>query len=424
MFRKISLFKTLIVVLLICFTAKIFAGYKLQNTFLQRGNSKTFLNLIAYNLVLHDEFSVATGIPSVDYEPLYPMLMSAAYKITGNDWIALTFIQALLHLLTSLLVFFLTKRIWNEIAGFIAALYHAFYPYLFTYSLSIYDTTMFVFLLVSLVFLTIRTNFKISHLAGIGICLGLGLLTRGTTLTFIPPVLMYVAYIAYKNGGFIKMIKQPALIILVMFLTLSPWLMRNYNYTKRIAISTHGPFGLWQGNNSYTEHYLSNNISLDEIYRLKPPPDIYAKYPMQQRMPEDAVLVADAYKEEARNWITENPETFIRLAFIKAQKLWTWNRNPFSSNPVYGSNEGRSTTYLISYLPLLLTLPFGLFLLVKGKWEYAVLIILILLSFTAAHMIAMGFTRARIPIDFLLMICFGIAVSWVLKKVFFEKFKR
>lgn len=420
MFRRISLFKSLVIVLLICFTAKIFVGYKMQNTFLQRGNSKTFLNLIAYNLVLHNEFSVATGIPSVDYEPLYPMIMSIAYKLTGNDWIALTIMQALLHLATSLLVFFLAKNLWNELAGFIAALYHAFYPYLFTYSLSIYDTTLFVFIMVLLIFLTLRDNFKTAHLAGIGICLGLGLLTRGTTLTFIPPVLLYVGYTAYKSGIFLDFFKKPLIVIIVMIITLSPWCIRNYNYTNSILVSTHGPFGLWQGNNLYSEHYLKNNISLDEIYRLNPPPAIYAQYPMEQRMPADAVKVANAYQKEAQTWIKENPETFIRLAILKAQKLWTWNRNPKSSNPVYGSNEDRGATYLISYLPLLLALPFGLFFLFKKKWQYSLFIILTLLFFTLAHMIAMGFTRARIPIDFLLMICFGVAVSWLLKKFFLK----
>lgn len=418
---KISLFKVLLVVLVLCFSVKIFAGYELQDSFLNRGNSKTFLNLIAYNLVLHDEFSVATGIPSVDYEPLYPVLMSTAYKLTGNDWIALTVIQAVLHLLTSLLIFFLTKEIWNKLAGFIAALYHAFYPYLFTYTLSIYDTTLFVFLLVLLVYLTVRSKFNIVHLTGIGICLGLGLLTRATTLTFIPPIMLYIAYIAYSNEKILGVIKQCSLVVCATAITLAPWLIRNYYYTGRVTISTHGPFGLWQGNNEHTEYYLTHNISLDEIYRLKPPPDIYARYPMQQRMPVEAVKVADAYQKEAQQWISENPQTFLRLTLLKAEKLWTWNRNPQSSIPVYGSNEGRSLTYLLSYLPLLLSLPFGLFLLYKKGRIYALLIIAILLSFTAAHMIAMGFTRARIPVDFLLMICFGVCFSFIIRKFFSKR---
>ena len=411
-----SLKKILVAILIILFAAKIFAGYRLQNTFLQRGNSKTFLNLIAYNLVLHDESSVATGIPSVDYEPLYPMLMSVAYKITGNDWIALTVMQALLHLATSLLIFFLTKRIWNELSGFIAALYHAIYPYLFTYSLSIYDTTLFVFLLVALMYLVYNHKYNYWHLTGIGVCIGLGLLTRGTTLTFIPPILLYIAYIAFSNGNLLNVVKQCTVVIAASIIILSPWLIRNYNYTGRATVSTHGPFGLWQGNNAYSEYYLNRDISLDEIYRLKPPPPIYARYPMEQRMPAQAVEVADAYKKEAVTWIKENPKIFFRMALVKAQKLWSWNRNPQSKNPVVGSNEGRSITYFISYLPLLLSLPFGLFLLFRKNKTHALLLIAILLTFTLAHMIAIGFTRARIPVDFLLMICFGVAISFLIDK--------
>jgi 4-amino-4-deoxy-L-arabinose transferase-like glycosyltransferase len=413
--EKFSLKSVLLIILLLAFSAKIYTGYSLREQFLQRGNSKTYLNLIAYNLLLHDEFSVKTGTPSVDYEPLYPMLMSIAYRMTGNDWIGLTIIQAILHLITSLLIFFLTCKLWNQLAGFIASLYHAFYPYLFTYTLSIYDTTVFVFILVGLLYLTIKEKHKPIHLILAGILIGLGLLSRGTVLTFIPPVLLYVFYKGFVEKGFLNATINCTMIIVATIVTMSPWLIRNYNYTGRILVSTHGPFGLWQGNNQFTEYYLSKNISLDEIYRRKPSPEIYAQFPMDERKPEEAVKIADAYKEEAVSWIKTHPKEFVNLAFLKAQKLWTWNRNPVSSNPKFGSNEGRQSVNLISYLPLLICFPLGLLFLYKKNKPAALLIIAILICFTGAHMIAIGFTRARIPIDFILMICFGITAAHLIE---------
>jgi len=401
--------------LLISFAAKLYTGHHLRHTFLERGNSKTYLNAIAYNLVLNSEYSIKKGIPSVDYEPLFPFMMSIAYSISGPNWLALTIMQALLHLLTSFLIYKIASSLWSETSGMIAGAFHSFYPYLFTYSLSIYDTTLFVFLLVAIVYFTLIKNKNYAHFVIAGVLFGLAFLTRATILTFIPPLFLFLAYTITKRESFFMAVTKISVLILAMIVTMGPWLTRNHQLTGRYLISTHGPFGLWQGNNEYSGEYLSKNISLDNIYRLQPPLAIYAKYPLEPRFPKEAVIAADAYQQEAMGWIRSHPSDFPHLAFLKAQKLWTWNRNPSSSNPKFGTNEGRQSVNLISYLPLLIALPFGLVFLYKKNKAAALAIAGILLCFTGAHMIAMGFTRARIPVDFLLMICFGIAVDFAIE---------
>lgn len=404
--------------LLLGFAAKMYTGFHLRETFLERGNSKKYLNALAYNLVLTNEFSIVKGIPSVDYEPLFPFVMSVAYSLSGPNWLALTIIQALIHLLTSVLIYKIASHLWNIKAGVLAGTFHAFYPYLFTYSLSIYDTTLFVFLLVSILYFTLIKNKNYVHFVIVGICFGLAFLTRATILTFIPPLFLYLAYVITKRENFLMALTKLSVLMLAIIVTMAPWLIRNHQLTGRYLISTHGPFGLWQGNNQYSEEYLRKNISLDNIYRLNPPLPIYAKYPIEPRPPKEAVTIADAYQKEAMDWIKSHPSDFIRMSFLKAQKLWTWNRNPSSNIPKFGSNEDRQSLNLVSYLPLLIALPFGLILLLKKNRAAALAITGILLCFTGAHMIAMGFTRARIPVDFLLMICFGITLSHLIEKYF------
>ncbi|HNC33133.1 MAG TPA: hypothetical protein PLZ26_03375, partial [Bacteroidia bacterium] len=187
-----------------------------------------------------------------------------------------------------------------------------------------------------------------------------------------------------------------------------------------------GSFGMWQGNNPLSFEYLKANKSLDEIYRLNPPVPIYAQYPLTARTPDEAVKVAAAYQQEAINWIKNNFPEFVSMGWLKAEKLWSWNRNPDSKSVKFGSNEGRKSVYLISYLPLLLLFPFGLILLFKKHPAEAFTLLLILLAFTGAHAIAIGFTRARIPIDFFLMLCSGITITWLLQRFFpslYLKFK-
>jgi 4-amino-4-deoxy-L-arabinose transferase-like glycosyltransferase len=415
---KIAIKKVLIILLIGGFLVKLFIGFKVSDSFLQRGNSKTYLNALASNLYLHGEYSLQTGIPSIDYEPLFPMLMSIAYGISGYNWLGLTVIQGLLHLFTSLLIFKIASKWFHPIAGFFAALYHACYPYLFTYAISIYDTTLFVFLLVSAVYLILNQPLTTNRLLLAGFVTGLAFLTRATIIAFLPAFLFYIIYSHYKNHKNILALRPIVYFTSALLITLLPWLIRNYHYTGKILISTHGSFGLWQGNNPLTYDYLKANRSLDEIYRLNPPPAIYMQYPLAARMPADAVRVSNAYQQEATTWIKHHFTQFMQLGWIKVQKLWTWNRNPDSRSVAYGSNEGRRTVYLISYLPLLLLFPAGLFIFFKKQPAEAFTLLLILLAFTGAHAIAIGFTRARIPIDFILMISTGITLCTLIQHFF------
>ena len=416
MYRPDFLKKLLWIILAVVFVAKIYTGSQMSSNFLQRGNSKTDLNLLAYNMLFYDQFALATNVPAVDFEPLYPTLMFISYKLGGVNWHVLTYIQCLLHLFTSLFIFRIGARLWDPLAGFIAAVYYAFYPYLFTYSLGIYDTVPFIFLLSgTLYFILVRPQHYKSFIAA-GIFIGLAMLTRATIITFLPPLFLFILYTITTKENFTAAAKKISVLVVAATITVMPWMIRNYELTDKILVSTHGPFGFWQGNNEYSEYYLSNNISLDSVYRRNPAPEIYRKYPMLPRQPKDAVATANAYQEEAVSWVKENPEEFLELGLLKAQKLWTWNRNPTSNKPKFGSNEGRQSANLISYLPLLAALPFGLILLYKKNKPVALLLAGILICFTGAHMLAMGFTRARIPIDFLLMLSFGVATSYLLQK--------
>ena len=63
-------------------------GYYLKESFFSRGNSHTALNSIAFNLVENFEFAIDSGIPSIDYEPLYPAILALTYKALGKSIIS------------------------------------------------------------------------------------------------------------------------------------------------------------------------------------------------------------------------------------------------------------------------------------------------------------------------------------------------
>jgi len=409
-FKKKPIYCLLLLIIVTSFVAKLIVGYTIRESFFHRGNSYGALNAIAFNLANHCEYAIETGIPSIDYEPLYPFILAVCYKIFGASWFGVTVIQAMLFGITSYLLFLIGKQIENELAGLVAAAYHSFYPYLFFHSLSVFDTTQFIFVVTLLLYFILRhvdNHHRLWYYGCAGSLAGLALLSRGSALVLLPPIILYALCI-HQNKNILKSAVIMAVATLVV---LSPWLIRNYQYTKTTIISTHGPFGLWQGNNEYSYEYLKNNMSLDGIYQRKPPPIIYQANAINPRPPQEAMKVAQRYKAEAFRFIKENPQEFVRLCWIKFIKFWSWTYNPTMSSYVFGSNRIRQLIYFATYIPLLLTLSFGLFILLRKSRSLFFLFVGILVIYTAAHMVVMGFSRARLPLDPLLMILFGITFS-------------
>ncbi|MFC2141362.1 ArnT family glycosyltransferase [Acidobacteriota bacterium] len=387
----------------------------LRDSFFERGNSQANLNAIAFNISKTFEFAIEPGTPSIDYEPIYPIVLGIGYKLFGKNWFSITLIQSILYGLTSWIIFLLGINLKDELSGFIAALYHSIYPYLFFQCLSVFDTTLFIFMFVLLLFLVSnKSRWNLArHDILLGITMGIFLLVRGSAVALLPSIILYIVITSKKKEVF----RSGLLILVALLLTISPWIIRNYKYTNSIIISTHGGFGFWQGNNELSRYYLENNISLDEVYRSDTKPEIYKVYPQKARPPMDSLKVANAYKAEALKFINEYPSEALKLAWVKFNKFWSWQYNPVADLYAFGDYFLRQNIYFISYIPLLLSLAAGLYILYKSSSNKFLLAISILLSYTIAHMVFIGYTRLRLPLDPILMLMFGITVSQIWSKL-------
>ena len=398
------------------FFVKIFIGWLLSYSFFERGNSYTNLNAIAGNIINYGEFSIVQGVYSIDYEPLYPILLAFSYTIFGENWSGVTIIQAGLYALSSWLIYKIGSIIWDSRAGVFAAILHSFYPFLFFHSLSIIDTTLFIFLTLALVHsvLLVRPKVCSARLLDyffIGFFLALLFLCRGTAIVFVPGLILILVLWLWRDKNFFR-ISGCCLSLIVFAVIVSPWLVRNYQLTDELFISAHGSFGLWQGNNENSLELLKNNISLDRVYQ-KNPPQLYQRFPLAPRDPGQALLVESLYKAKAVEFILANPYQFIELSAWKFIKLWSPFYNPIGRSYSYGSVMLRQIFNVISYTPILILSIIGAMqlLIKKDKRDYLIFFLSLILFFTIAHMIVMGYTRLRLPIDPILMVLAGVAMS-------------
>jgi len=194
--------------------------------------------------------------PELFRPPLLPWC-GAALKLLGVDWLSAARVTAIL--LGCALVFavgFLGKTLFGYRAGALSALAFAIYPYAVHYSCRWSTETLFSLLLVTGAALLARgaKSEDARYLALGTLSLALASLARPIGLAFaiILPTIVLMR-LTPRNRA------RPILAcVLVLFLVLIPWTVRNYRLTNQVSPSTYfGPYNIW----------LGMNQGMDEMYR-------------------------------------------------------------------------------------------------------------------------------------------------------------
>lgn len=339
--------------------------------------------------------------------PGYPYFLAALYSVFGAHPLPVRLVQAILALITCLIIFLLGKKLGGERTGLWAAGFFAVYPQFIRYSGNLYVETLFILLflsaLVSLFDAVQKPSFSRSMMAGF--LLGLSALVREIALFMILPILLWA--LLTKKDSSEKTQRRKGLITLVVFfvLTISPWTLRNYLlFHSFIPISTNGGFNFYMGNNPQATGEYNSDIDT----KIKWP------FPLSSETPEELLsLEVEAAKtgyKKGINFIIQNPAHFFQLALKKFAVLWR--------PPTYNLNlrENFNETifrilWLISYLVLLILAFPGMWISLKKFGREWTLFHLLIFSVTGVHMLVFSATRYRLPLIPLLMIFAALTID-------------
>lgn len=155
--------------------------------------------------------------------PLYcPLLTSVLVKFLGNTYFAIRLPSAILGSISCVLVYFIGKKLYNRFVGISASVIFLIASVTLN-RLALYDNLMvFFFILGVFLYLKFREDGKDRWLYLIGICAGLGFLSKFTGVV----ILVFVIFQSLIDGKFFKAWKIiPVFILIALIYPLIGWLI-------------------------------------------------------------------------------------------------------------------------------------------------------------------------------------------------------
>lgn len=336
---------------------------------------------IAKNLTNSGVFSIDGQNPSAYRPPLYPLFIAIPYYLTSNV-LSIKFIQLIVYYLSCLLIFRITVQITsNNKTGLLASIIYLFYPTIFYTANTLYPQTLIMFLLLLLIRFVIKERTDWKEVLGISVLCGLLILLVPIVILFLP----FIFYLIFKKSipnGY----RNVFIGLLMMFVILLPWGIRNYQIYQTFTISTNGGISFLLGNNPHTTPNSGVNVDLSGIVDQ-----------------EKLVILNEAqrdqyYKKLAIGFITTDPVYYTGLFLRKLINYFNYR------NELYTKSEKsflKELVVLITWGSLLLISIIGLFFKQIQTTQNYVLYLFFLQS---ALFYSIFFTRIRFRIPFVALL--------------------
>jgi Glycosyl transferase family 2/Dolichyl-phosphate-mannose-protein mannosyltransferase len=367
----------------------------LAHTYRFRTNEANFgfgweIGRLAYALANGHGFSSPFGGdtgPSAWNPPLYPWILSVAFRIFGNYSRAAAFatlaFNSFFAALTSWTVYRSARRVFGEKVAIWSGWVWALYPDTVFWSVKwIWETSLSAFLLSLLFMLTLEMegDERSSSWLGYGLLWGVAALTNPSALSFLPFAGCWLVYQLHRRK---KRFLVPAILSAVVFwMTLMPWLVRNYEVFGR-PVFVRDNFG--------NELRVGNNPLAEGIYVLAyhPAHNIFV-YERYKQMGEPAFCAEQG--RLAKQWIAQHPGKFAAISLRRV--VYFWNGIPREHKIPWLAETRNTHLLLVSVLGI-----WGLLLAMKRRVHGVFLFASLLAFYPVVYYICFPEPRYRHPID-------------------------
>lgn len=362
---------------------------------------------IAKGQGLSSPYSFPTG-PTAILPPLYPYFLAFIFKIFGifsiKSAIAALTVNCILSALTCIPLYYTARILFGPGVGFITGSLFAIHPSPVWYAVNtIWDTSVFTFFCMILLcwVLVLPDRLSNRNILAFGIFAGITALAKTVILIFFPVLLAWLFLRSSFTLG--KRIYYIAGICFVTFLTLAPWLLRNYILFDRVMVRSN--FGL--------ELLIENNMKIWNIFETSGedsnalwqdhPYVSHKEFLLYKHLGETKYM--DMCLDKAKVFIRENPGKFLKLTMRRVMIFWFGNLREKNERK---GNLKISFSISISWmkkLVFILPLPFmiiGILFAIKRKTDI-VLPLAYLLLLPGVYYFTHVFPRLRYPVEPVIM---------------------
>ena len=359
-----------------------------------------------------DEF----GEPSAFYAIGWPFFLSIVYRIFGYSLIAAQLVNALMAVGSVALVFVISRYLLNDRFALLAALLVAINPTLVLYSSAHGTESLFIFQLLLISWLLMR-SIKSPTAFGlilIGILTGLAVLVRPVAICV--PLGAFAADYFMNRRDIRNSLKKALIIVGITIVIVSPWIVRNSMVVGSTTLQTSSGVVLWIGHNP------------DATGGLMPPPLIEGVgAPGARPGAGENITEAEAnsvYTSAAIKSVLDNPLRTVTLIPRKMFELWAGHRHAVNHSTRH--NDRGIPDSIINFLPFLtqiyLVLLISLVLIAYGMkisrrlWLTRAGLSLAgaLFFWNAYHALNFGSGRYHVPMEPFLAIMAASAISALL----------
>lgn len=350
---------------------------------------------------------------------LYPMILAGIYSISNANVLIAKIIQIILGSLSCVLIFFITKKIFNKKSAIIASIIGISYPVAIIHEAILIYTSYVIFLNLCGILILLSKRLSVIKTFISGLLIGLSFLLSPQNIFFIIGIFIWI--LIYHRMNF-KLISG---ILIGLILIVMPFLLRNYIVGRYVSPTTpYAGIGFYIGNNSNAEGIF------------KPIPGI--RYSIKGQT-EDFRLIAEAncgtklsasqvslyWIRKGIEFIKNNPFKYLRLELKKLLLFLNAEEHP---DLIQNVDYFKSYSNLIKFLSIIsfgIIGPLGLMGIMVGVGQNrgAKLLFIYILSYLIMLLIFYVTSRYRLPAVYGFFPFAGYYINLILTIIKKKKFK-
>ena len=335
------------------------------------------------------------GMPTAYRPPLYFLFLSLALALSNHSILIVKIVQAVLSLLTALVIFHIARKFLGHAISLITLLLSILYMPLIWAPTRLYSETLFLFFFTTAFYYFVKlwTHPAFSNSIKLGVFIGLAALTRGIAIVMMFLFISSLG-IKYYSERILPFKKASSLLLAAAFsfsLTILPWVIRNYHLLGAPKFTTEAGM-VW-----YTSFFPKSDKIFSAIPREDPV--IQQAYALSTELEREQFLTSQTFSK-----LQKNPERVIKLIPIKFVSLWS---------PIHWEIY-HTTVYDWSYVALWPFFFWGFLWLYRNKRNILLPIMMPMAGIIITSLIFYGSARLRFPSE----PCFVLIASCAFHQAF------